>query len=341
MSIKSEDNQKKLFETDIELLVKKDHPLRRLLKAVDFEELSRPLRSLWSHTGRGGYSPSQVLRMLTLQFMDDLSDRMLEKHLEENNAAKYFCGFMLLDATPDYSNFNRMRERIGLKRLADIFNRVRNSMKNAGVIREVFTFVDASSLKSRVDTWAARDKVLEEAAKSQDDDNQGPPPSLNNSNMDKYSSDPDARFGCKGHNKFWIGYKRNVSVDMSSGMINKVSITFANVTDQKAVSQVLPNQGMVFGDKSFCLKESQIAMKKHNCHSGAILKNNMKGKDFKKDAWLTSVRMPFEGTFASLPKMTRFRGIMKNKFLGFFQALGFNLKRWIKITDDPLLLVPV
>jgi transposase len=338
MSIKPETKQKELFETDIERLVKEDHALRKLLKAVDFEELSRPLKSLWSHTGRGGYSPSQVLRMLTLQFMDDLSDRMLEKHLEENNAAKYFCGFMLLEETPDFSNFSRMRERIGLKKLADIFNRVRDSMKKAGVIREVFTFVDASSLKSRVDTWAARDKVLEDVAKSQDDNQD--PPSLNNTNMEQYSSDPDARFGCKGNKKYWIGYKRNVSVDMTFGMINKVSVTFANVTDQKAVADVLPNQGMVFGDKSYCLKEAQTAMKQHNCHSGAILKNNMKCKDFKKDAWLTSVRMPFEGTFATLPKLTRFRGIYKNKFLGFFQALGFNLKRWIKITDGPLVLVP-
>lgn len=341
MSIKPENKQQELFETDIERLVKQDHPLRKLLRAIDFDELSRPLKSLWSHTGRGGYSPSQVLRILTLQFMDDLSDRMLEKHLEENNAAKYFCGFMLLDTTPDYSNFNRMRERIGLHRLAQIFNRVRDSMKKAGIIREVFTFVDASSLKSKVDTWAARDKVLEDAIKNQDEDDSQQPPSLNNTNMGKFSSDPDARYGCKGNKKYWIGYKRNVSVDMSYGMINKVSVSSANITDQKAVAEILPNQGMIFGDKSYCLKEAQIAIKQHNCHSGAILKNNMKGKDFKKDSWLTSVRMPFEGTFATLPKMTRFRGLYKNKFLGFFQALGFNFKRWIRIFDHPLELIPV
>lgn len=341
MSIREENRQKALFETDIEQLVKAEHPLRKLLKAVDFEELSSPLKPLWSKTGRGGYSPSQVLRMLVLQFMDDLSDRMLEKHLEENNAAKYFCGFMLLDITPDFSTFNRMRERIGLHRLAQIFNRVRDSMKKAGVIREVFTFVDASSLKSRVDTWVARDKVLEDAKKSQNDDDPQDPPTLNNTNMDQYSSDPDARFGCKGKDKYWIGYKRNVSVDMSSGMINKVSITMAHITDQRAVAQVLPNQGMVFGDKAYCLKEAQKAMKQHNCHSGAILKNNMKGKDFRKDRWLTSVRMPYESTFATLPKFTRFRCLNKNKFLGFFQALGFNLKRWIRITEDPLILIPV
>ena len=311
MSIKPESRQKSLLVTDIEELVKSEHPLRKLLKVLDFEELSCPLTSLWSKTGRGGYSPSQVLRMLLLQFMEDLSDRMLERYLEDNVAAKLFCGFQLLEKTPDNTSFSQMRARIGLKRLADIFNRVRDSMKAANVIREVFTFVDASSLKSRVDTWAARDKVLEDSNSSDDDDT----PSLNNSNMHQYSSDKDARFGCKGNKKYWIGYKRNVSVDMTSGMINKVSVTMANVTDQKAVAQVLPNQGMVFADKAYCLKQAQTAMKQHNCHSGAILKQNMKGKDNRKDAWLTSVRMPFEGTFAAMPKVTRFRGLNKNKFL--------------------------
>jgi IS5 family transposase len=271
--------------------------------------------------------------------MEDLSDRELEEQLQDSNGIKYFCGFRLLDETPDYSSFTRMRERIGLHRLAQIFNRVRDSMKEAGLIREVFTFVDASSLKSKVDTWAARDKQIEESKKSKDDDGQGP--KLDNKNLGNYSSDPDARFGCKGNDKFWIGYKRNISVDMSSGLINKVSVTMANVTDQKASSDVLPNQGMIFADKAYCLKDAQVAIKKHNCHSGAILKNNMKGKDFKKDSWLTSVRMPFEGIFASLPKYTRFRTLYKNKFLGFFQALAFNLKRYIKISDVPLQLVPV
>jgi len=36
-------------------------------------------------------------------------------------------------------------------------------------------------------------------------------------------------------------------------------------------------------------------MREEKCHSGAVLKNNMKGKNKDKDRWLTSVRVPFEG----------------------------------------------
>ena len=37
--------------------------------------------------------------------MEDLSDRELERFLQENLAGKYFCGFSLEDDTPDHSYF--------------------------------------------------------------------------------------------------------------------------------------------------------------------------------------------------------------------------------------------
>ncbi|MCX6832962.1 MAG: DDE transposase, partial [candidate division Zixibacteria bacterium] len=62
--------------------------------------------------------------------------------------------------TPDFSYFSRLRIRIGTERLAGLYNRVRESLKVSGIIREVFTFVDASQLLSRVNLWEARDRAL-------------------------------------------------------------------------------------------------------------------------------------------------------------------------------------
>ena len=45
------------------------------------------------------------------------------------------------------------------------------------------------------------------------------------------------------NNKHWYGYKRYVSVDMKSGLINKVAVTPANVPDDKAVKHILPKHG--------------------------------------------------------------------------------------------------
>ena len=43
---------------NLEELVSEQHPYRKLLKLVCFEELCRPLAKLYSSTGRAGYAVS-------------------------------------------------------------------------------------------------------------------------------------------------------------------------------------------------------------------------------------------------------------------------------------------
>ena len=127
-------------------LVKKDHPYRRLLSIIDFAILAKNIANIKNNqaVGRVGYRVDACLKMLVLQFMEDLSDRELERFIAENTAAKLFCDFSLISQTPDHSLFGRLRQSIG----------------------------------------------------------------TNN----------------------WYGYKRHVSVDMQSGLINKVAVTPANVS---------------------------------------------------------------------------------------------------------------
>ena len=44
--------------------------------------------------------------------MKDLNDRELEKFLQENNAAKWFCGFGIIKRTPNFSVFSKVRALI-------------------------------------------------------------------------------------------------------------------------------------------------------------------------------------------------------------------------------------
>ena len=76
---------------NVEEFVSVEHRYRKLLKLVDWAELGRPLRSLYSDIGRRGYPVEQGLKCLFLQFLEDRSDRQMEAYLQENLAAKYFC----------------------------------------------------------------------------------------------------------------------------------------------------------------------------------------------------------------------------------------------------------
>jgi len=321
---------------NLEELVPEDHIYRQIMKLVNFDKLCASLTTTYSHLGRRGYPVTTGFKCLLVQFMNDLSDRQLEAHLQDSLSAKLFCGFELVESTPDHSYFGKLRDRIGTYKLAKMFKKMNKSLKQSGYIREVFTFVDASAIKSKVDVWKARDKAIADKQNIERDDDDNP--TMNNKNINNYCSDPEARYGAKGKNKIWCGYKRHASVDMSHGLINKVAVTPANVPDSKGAKHVCPDGGMVFADKAYCEKPAQTSIKSKGCHSGAIKKNNMKGKDRDKDRWLSSVRMPYEGVFSCMSSKARYRGVVKTQFQAFMQAMAFNLKRLVKIQAPPNIL---
>ena len=146
--------------------------------------------------------------------------------------------------------------------------------------------------------------------------------------------DKDARFGAKSKKKLWYGYKKHVSVDMQSGLINKVAITFANVIDSKGFERVAPKQGAVHADKAYCDHNCQRVAKANNLHLCAIKKNNMKDKNFDLDKWYSHLRSPYERVFSNQSKRTKYKGIAKNQFHAFMQTIAFNLKRLAVLTEE-------
>jgi len=116
----------------------------------------------------------------------------------------------LLEKTPEYSLFSKVRDRIGPSLLSTIFGELKGQLKKSGYMSEVFTFVDATHLISKANLWKERDEAIKQKYDK-----------LNNEVLPKVSHDKQARIGCKGKDKFWYGFKKHVSVDMQSGLIKK------------------------------------------------------------------------------------------------------------------------
>ena len=313
----------------LDSLVADDHPYRRLDQLISFSALSAPYANLYSTQGRKEKGVEFGLRALVLQFIEDLSDREMERFLRENNAGKWFCDLSLSEKSPDHSYFGDFRKRLGTTRLMDIFSQVRASLKQMGLLREVFTFVDASQLISKLTTWDDRDKAIKAGLEK-----------FNNDTAPIVAADSQARFGCKGNNKFWYGYKEHVSVDMQSGLMNKVAATSAEVPDAEGLSSVCPSGGAVFGDKGYCVRPAQRTLKRKGCHDATIKKNNMKEKDRGKDRWLSAMRSPYERVFAHRNRRVRYRGLEKVQFQVGIRALTFNLKRVIALGIQKIDLLP-
>lgn len=304
-------------------LVPSAHIYRKFAELWNFSNTEKQLKKVEKDNNYKGYGILRLFKCLLLQFMEDLSDRELERYLQENVTGKWFSGFDLTEITPNFTVFYKVRKRIGTKLLSQIFSDLREQLKNQGYMNEVFSFVDASHLISKANLWKERDKAIKEKYEK-----------LNNDVLPKVAHDKQARIGCKGKGKYWYGYKKHASVDMQSGLINKVAITPANLPDARGLKHVCPGQGAIYGDKGYCTKSAKKAAIKNNCHLAAIKKNNMIGKNKDKDRWYSKIRSPYERVFSKQNKRVRYCGVAKNQFAAFMEAICFNLKR-LSVLDPP------
>ena len=82
-----------------EMLVRESHLYRKLEKLISFKKIAYRLKKLTDE----GYGKERIFKMMLVQYIEDLSDREMERYLQENVVAKYFCGFSLTDKTADYT----------------------------------------------------------------------------------------------------------------------------------------------------------------------------------------------------------------------------------------------
>jgi len=328
----SEKTSKMLLATEEQVFLKlidTNHPFRKLKQIIAFPELVQPLRKLYSNLGKTGVDIERGFKALLIQFWEDYSDRQMEKAVKENIAIRWFCGFSLMEETPDHTYFCKLRKRIGLKRLDYVFKNINRTLEQKGLFGNVFTFIDASAIITKTALWEERDRAIADGQTK-----------LNNLNVKDYAADKDARWGAKNKNNIWFGHKRHNAVDMRHGLIKKTKATPANVVDFKVLKEIAPNQGMVFTDKLYDCQEANQVLADKNCHPAIIRKNNNKLKNKDKDRWFSSIRMPFEGTFSKLRRRAKFRGLIKVNFQCIFEAICHNLKKAVLILPQSE-LVPI
>jgi len=245
----------------LEDLVRKNHRYRDFDRIWSFTFVEKILKKLEKNNPNKGHGLLRLFKCLLLQFMENLSDRELEQFIEENNAARWFCRFNLRENTPDHTIFCQLRKKIGTKILSKIFSDLRDQLKKQGLMNEVFSFVDASHLIAKANLWQERDKAIAEKYEK-----------LNNKNISKFSADRQAKIGCKSKTKYWYGYKQHASVDMQTGLINKIAITPANITDSSGFKYVCPSQGACYLDKGYCINPAPRIAKERGVHLAAIKK---------------------------------------------------------------------
>jgi IS5 family transposase len=303
----------------VEQLVPEKHTYRKLKSLLDFERIAKAVKKSVSEIGAIGFGRIRLIICLVLQFMEDLSDREFERFIAENTAGKWFCGFGLLEKTPDYTTICKFRNLIGTKQMSRIFSEVKRQLQLKGHCSEIFTFIDATALVSKLSIWEERDEAIKKGYEK-----------LNNEVLPKITtSDAEAKIGAKSGNKFWYGYKKHIAVDMQSGMINRVAVTPANVTDANGAKHVMPRNGAACCDKGYVGAIPEMA--RRGVHAMVIKRDNMKDKNVDLDKWITKLRSPYEGAFSKQRKRVRYKGVVKNQGAEFLYAIAFNFRRLLAL----------
>jgi len=100
---------------DLEVRVRRDHPLRAIREIVNagLAALETDFAALYAPTGRPSIPPEKLLRAMLLQaFYSIRSERLLMERLEYDLLFRWFVGLGVDDPVWDHSSFSKNRDRL-------------------------------------------------------------------------------------------------------------------------------------------------------------------------------------------------------------------------------------
>jgi transposase len=108
-----------------EQMVPEDHLLRRIAAVVDFSLVNHLLADCYSQRfGRPAKEPEMMVKLVLLEFLNDLSDVRLAEELRVNVAMRWFAGLDAIDPSVDDTTLVVFRRRIGLEKCRQVFEQV-------------------------------------------------------------------------------------------------------------------------------------------------------------------------------------------------------------------------
>src|SRR5262249_45390053 len=186
---------------------------------IDWTEIEQELEGIYSaSTGRPSYPLLTLFKAMLLQQWYGLSDPRTEEAIGDSISFRRFVGLSLADTVPDHSTLSRFRAQLGDRfwKLLEAFNAqldVRGWIIRKGTLIDA-SFVQSSCKKRRVDGEAG-----------------------------SYG-------GQREGNVF--GYKMHAAVDQFSGLVRKVIVTSANVSDTTAADElIMGDEKAVYADKGY------------------------------------------------------------------------------------------
>lgn len=153
MITKRENKNKSIMQfVDMEMLVPKDHLVRKIDNTVDFEFIREKVKHLYSEEkGRPSIDPVVLFKMIIIQYVFGIkSMRQTVKEIEVNIAYRWFLGLDFTERVPHYSTFSKNYERRykDSNIFEEIFKEIINQVNNEGLLNKETLFIDSTHTKA-------------------------------------------------------------------------------------------------------------------------------------------------------------------------------------------------
>lgn len=260
----------------LEDLVPKDHLLRQIESAVNFEKIYEMVEELYSEdNGRPSIDPVALVKMVLIQHLYGLpSLRRTAAEVEVNVAYRWFLGYGLREETPHFSTLSyNFRHRFTSETVDKIFAWILNEIAEAGYLSPSAVFIDGTHIKANANN---KKKIQEEVPvaskryakelmkevnadrekhnkKPFDDEEKNEPPKSSKPNKNtskkklarrkkmktvtKSETDPESGLFVKGDHKRQFAYEAHTACD-EHGYILETVVTSGNVHDSVAFDDV-------------------------------------------------------------------------------------------------------
>lgn len=152
----------------IEDLVPKDHLVRKVDKALDFDFIYPLVESMYSSQGRPSIDPIILFKMVFIQYLFGIrSMRQTIKEIETNMSYRWFLGLEISEKVPHFSTFgkNHVRRFKDTDVFYQIFFTILNEAYAKGFIDDEVIFIDSTHIKANANKHTGKRIEVEQEAK--------------------------------------------------------------------------------------------------------------------------------------------------------------------------------
>ncbi|WP_422678938.1 IS1182 family transposase, partial [Clostridium tarantellae] len=151
MTKKNTDNRFKIEFNSLEALVPKNHLVRQIDRAIDFNFIYDEVAELYSAFGAPSIDPVVLIKIVLIQYLFGIpSMRQTIREIEVNIAYRWFLGYSFNEKIPHFSTFgkNYVRRFKDTELFNIIFSRILEEANKNGFIQLDEIYIDSTHIKA-------------------------------------------------------------------------------------------------------------------------------------------------------------------------------------------------